>query len=670
MGSTRTLVAAMGLIAASLTPPGMAQNNDVMIVFDGSNSMWGQIDGVAKIEIARGVIDGLLGEWSETRKVGLMAYGHRRRGDCEDIETLVSPAEGNGDAILRRINAVTPTGKTPLTSAIEQAAQQLAYEDHPATVVLISDGLESCRRDPCALAESLEKVGIGFTAHVVGFGLEAGDEAASLACIAENTGGKYLSAANAEELERAMGEVGAAVAEQPAAEPEPTPEYQVTLSAPETAAAGSAFAVQWSGAIHPRDYVTIVPVGAEEDAYENYFRVSDRSQHKLQAPAIIGLYEVRYVLQEEKKVLARESIEITEPEVTVSAPRTALAGSMIPVQWAGAVHNRDYVTIVPMGAAEDVHENYFRVSDRSEHNLQAPAESGLYEVRYVLQEGKRVLASQPIEITPPEVTISAPATALAGSMIPVQWTGAVHNRDYVTIVPMGAAEDVHLSYFRVSDRSEHKLQAPAKTGLYEVRYVLQEGKKVLANQAIEIGEPEVTLKAPKRVRAESEIEVSWTGTVHHRDYVTIVPMGAPEDRHDDYFRVDKRTRHHLDAPAQTGLYEVRYVLQEGPRVLARQEVEVMAEDAPLQQGATLNASERASAGEAIEVSWSVEAPHPRQRIALARKDQALFTWIDAASIDGKAKISFTMPEEAGEYEIRFLDIADKAVLARRVIRVE
>ncbi|HCQ64843.1 MAG TPA: hypothetical protein DIU07_06600, partial [Rhodobacteraceae bacterium] len=55
---------------------------DVMVVFDGSNSMWGQIEGTAKIEIARGVMDNLLGEWTDDRSVGLMAYGHRQRGDC------------------------------------------------------------------------------------------------------------------------------------------------------------------------------------------------------------------------------------------------------------------------------------------------------------------------------------------------------------------------------------------------------------------------------------------------------------------------------------------------------------------------------------------------------------------------------------------------------------
>ena len=74
-----------------------AADENVMVVFDGSNSMWGQIDGVAKIEIARGVMENLLGDWVDDRQVGLMAYGHRQRGDCSDIEAwclLISWCKG------------------------------------------------------------------------------------------------------------------------------------------------------------------------------------------------------------------------------------------------------------------------------------------------------------------------------------------------------------------------------------------------------------------------------------------------------------------------------------------------------------------------------------------------------------------------------------------------
>ncbi|MCA1775186.1 MAG: VWA domain-containing protein, partial [Loktanella sp.] len=465
--SLTALVLAGGALGAV---PNFAAAENVMIVFDGSNSMWGQIDGTAKIEIARNVMDNLLGEWVDTREVGLMAYGHRRRGDCTDIETLVQPGGDTRAGILDRIGTITPTGRTPLTSAIEQAATTLSYTDEPATVVLISDGVESCDRDPCAVAQELERAGVGFTAHVVGFGLGDAD-AGALSCIAENTGGQYLSARNADELGQALSAVGTAVATAPEPEPEPEPEptFDVTLTAPDSTLAGSAFEVTWTGMISGNDYVTIVPVGADDGTRENHFRVRDYDAKDLRAPSETGLYEVRYVLDEGHRTLATQPIEVTEPEVSLTAPDSALAGSAFEVTWTGTISGNDYVTIVPMGADDGTRENHFRVRDYDAKDLRAPSETGLYEVRYVLDEGHRTLATQPIEVKEPEVSVTAPDSALAGSSFEVTWTGTISGNDYVTIVPMGADDGTRENHFRVRDYDAKDLRAPSETGLYEVR---------------------------------------------------------------------------------------------------------------------------------------------------------------------------------------------------------
>lgn len=199
----RTLLPVLAIVG--LTAGSASAAEDVMVVFDGSNSMWGQIDGTAKIEIARDAMDQLLGEWTEDTNLGLIAYGHRREGDCTDIETILPPGRVDAADFLSRIREITPRGKTPLTDAVEQAARQLAWRDNPATVVLISDGIESCQRDPCALAEELERSGVDFTAHVIGFGLGSAEEQASISCIAERTGGRFIAAGNASELGEALG---------------------------------------------------------------------------------------------------------------------------------------------------------------------------------------------------------------------------------------------------------------------------------------------------------------------------------------------------------------------------------------------------------------------------------------------------------------------------------
>ncbi len=817
-------------------------DENVMVVFDGSNSMWGQIDGVAKIEIARGVMDNLLGEWVDDRNVGLMAYGHRRRGDCGDIEVLVEPGAASRAAVLDNINGITPTGKTPLTDAVEQAAQALSYTDQPATVVLISDGLESCERDPCALATALEQGGVGFTAHVVGFGLGTEEDASSLSCIAENTGGQYITATNAAELGAALSAVGTAVAE---ATPEPeapsvvvdgpdiavagsdisvtltptieegdyinivpvgtdedvfgtyarigkatevtvvtpgdeglyevrylhnqtkmvlgqeglevtkadveltapdtvetggrfdvgwTPtinrrdyvaivplgsdagtfgnyqavstnaeatlvapadpglyevryilnvnkatvaarqieviEPQITLQVPQSALTGAKFDVSWSGAVSSTDYINIVPMGADEGEFGNYITVRDTNKGTLKAPAQTGMYEVRYVLREGSKTLASEIIEVTAPEVTISGPATVTTGERFELSWTGTVDVQDYIAIVPAGADEGVYGNYQVVRDKGTGALTAQAVPGLYELRYILREGAKTLATATIEIIAPEVTITAPDTVMAGSKFEVAWTGAVSAQDYINIVPLGTEQGVYGNYLQVRDNSSDNLQAPSEPGMYEIRYLLREGSTTVAAVTVEVTEPEVTIAAPSEIRAGEDLRVTWTGAVSGVDYINLVPFGTPDDAFGLYTQVRDKSEHDLKAPDETGLYEIRYMLREGSRVLARQPVEVLAADAKLNTGGDITAPESASPGSTIDVSWSVESDSPDQRITLARADQAIFTWISAVKVAGDPPVSLTVPDDPGVYEIRFLDLTNKAVLSRKVIEVK
>jgi uncharacterized OB-fold protein len=196
----RTLAAAI-MVSLFLAAPASADK--AMLVLDASGSMWGQIEGKSKIEIAREVVGGLLSGWPTGTELGLMAYGHREKSNCGDIQTLVAPAPNSGPAIKAAIADIDPKGKTPLTDAVRQAAKELRSEEGKATVILVSDGLETCEADPCAVAAELKQKGIDFTVHVVGFGT-SGEENRQLKCIADNTGGRFLGASNASELKTAM----------------------------------------------------------------------------------------------------------------------------------------------------------------------------------------------------------------------------------------------------------------------------------------------------------------------------------------------------------------------------------------------------------------------------------------------------------------------------------
>ncbi|HTM78088.1 MAG TPA: VWA domain-containing protein, partial [Devosia sp.] len=389
----KTLHAALFATLALFTPIAVASAaDDVVIVYDASGSMWGQIDGVSKLEIAREVMADLVNNWSADTNLGLVAYGHRSEGDCRDIETLIEPGLLDRASFIDTVNAIRPKGKTPISAAVQHAADLLSYRDNPATVVLISDGLETCQADPCALAEQLSRQGVKFTAHVVGFDLDD-DANAQLACIAENTGGIFVPAQNAAELQDALAQVQNVLdlqpmtlepAPEPEPEPEPVIEAAIDVTAPAEVTTGASFVVSWSENVDANDFVTIVPVGADEGTYATYVRVHDNSQDQLVAPAEPGLYEVRYILDEGRRTLGSAQVEVVEAAVGVVAPEQVTTGASFAVSWSASIHPNDFVTIVPTGADEGSYETYVRVHGNNQDKLTAPAEPGLYEVRYIL----------------------------------------------------------------------------------------------------------------------------------------------------------------------------------------------------------------------------------------------------------------------------------------------
>jgi len=213
----RSIAAAILLLWT--TALGLAADR-VIVILDASGSMWAQIDGKPKLEIARESLRAALQSIPADREIGFMAYGHREKGSCSDIELIVPPAAGTAGAIATAADNLKFLGKTPLTAAVKQAAEALKYTEDKATVVLITDGLETCGGDPCALGKELEAAGVDFTADVVGFGLTA-EEGREVACLADNTGGKYIQASDEAALKDALAETVAAPEPAPAPEPEP-----------------------------------------------------------------------------------------------------------------------------------------------------------------------------------------------------------------------------------------------------------------------------------------------------------------------------------------------------------------------------------------------------------------------------------------------------------------
>ena len=174
------------------------------IIFDGSNSMWGELpDKSRKIAVAKAVFRDLEPSLFANREVALRIYGHRRAGDCSDIELAVpfATAESALATMADRIDGVTPRGKTPITRSLQAAKEDLG--DRDGDILLISDGIETCDADPCDLVQSWQDSGIGIRVYVVGLGLTDMARGA-MQCIANASGTAYLDANSADDLGAAI----------------------------------------------------------------------------------------------------------------------------------------------------------------------------------------------------------------------------------------------------------------------------------------------------------------------------------------------------------------------------------------------------------------------------------------------------------------------------------
>lgn len=210
----RALALAIAMFFVSILPSFAEEGSRVILVLDASGSMRAKIDGKSKMDIAKQVVGSIIKTWKPEDELGLIAYGHREKGSCSDIEVLREPGILDAADYMKAVKGLNPKGKTPMTAAVKMAAEALQYTEKKATVILVSDGIETCDLDPCTVAADLEKLGVGLTVHTVGFGLDDKGAVAQLKCLAEKTGGTFSTANNADELQKALAKTVAAKPEQ------------------------------------------------------------------------------------------------------------------------------------------------------------------------------------------------------------------------------------------------------------------------------------------------------------------------------------------------------------------------------------------------------------------------------------------------------------------------
>ncbi|MCK5769838.1 vWA domain-containing protein [Algiphilus sp.] len=724
------------LLLLTVVPATVAAGQNLLFILDASGSMWGRVDDTPKIVVARDVMTELVGDLPADARAGLIAYGHRRKGDCSDIESLVGLGPLDRDAMIARIQGLNPKGKTPITAAVEQAIAQLRQIEDAASVVLVSDGLESCGGDPCEAVKAARESGVDFRLHVVGFDLGDSDPS-QLQCMAEAGGGRFVTAASAEELAGALktvsappepvalrivatnGEDGAVIeeglawdlrdtgsGETPAENRETAAldatvlpgAYRVTvrraadgataerdirvtgeaeqrfrvalpallpdatLSAPESAAAGARVAVSWTG---PADAGDTITVDAPDEGGRfpiNSEKASEGSPVQLLMPPKPGDYEIRYVQKQGYRVLARQPVTVTAVPASVAGPGTAAAGSTVSVQWRGPAYNGDTITVDAPDEGGRFPINSAGVSEGSPVALAMPPEPGTYELRYVQKQGYEVLARQTIEIEKVPVSVRGPETAAAGATIEVAWSGPEYDGDTITVDAPDEGGRFPINGARVSEGSPATLQMPPEPGTYELRYVQKQGYKVLARQTIAVTDVTASVSGPARAPAGAEVDVEWRGPAYGGDTITVDAPGEGGRFPINSERASEGSPVALRMPPEPGDYELRYVMKQDHRIVARQPITVD----PV--SASLDAPASGVAGGSLTVQWEGPA-YSGDYIAVDEADARGRFPMERTRVSAGSPLEIALPDAAGDYELRYVQKQGYRILARQPLSV-
>lgn len=579
------------IVLLGLTGNTVQAADKTILVLDASGSMWEQIEGKPKIEIARAALKSMLAEWPKGQEVGLVAYGHRSKGDCKDIETLLPVGALDAEKMGKIVDGLIPKGKTPLSAAVKQAAEALKYTEEKATVILLSDGKETCDRDPCALGTELEKAGVNFTAHVIGFDVAKVEDQAGLKCLAENTGGKFIAAANANELNKALVEtaqlpvVEAATPEPepepPKPEPAPIPSAQIT--APSSAEKGTLIKVEHQ-AEKPDlgGHLYIDAEGKDQSITYGYVR-SDGDTYKpteLRLPATVGAYKLRWK-DEQGQLLAEAPITVTEATFALKVPESAPKGTLLKIGLTAPASLEGHVHIFAKGKEQSITYGYVRPNPQGGYldaELQLPVEPGDYAVKW-LSDRNELLAEAPIQVIDSEIKLELAASAPKGTLLKVGLNAPDGLAGHVHIFAKGKEQSITYGYVRenpVKGYEPAEFSLPATPGEYEVKWV-SDRKEVLAEAPIQVTDADISLSAPPQVQKSTEIQIALQGPEGLAGYVHLFAKGKEQSITYGYVRASSTQGYEpatLTVPDQLGEYTLRW-LTERKEILAETPISVV-----------------------------------------------------------------------------------------------
>lgn len=179
----------------------------LLFLLDASGSMFAEWEGEMRMDVAKRMLIDLVDSLraDPNLELALRVYGHqyhRRFKNCQDTQLEVAFAAQNHNQIIGKLRTLQPSGVTPIAYSLEQAANDFKVDpDYRNVVIILTDGIESCDGDPCAVSLALQQQRIFLKPFVIGLGMEK-DFAEAFACV-----GQYYDARNVNEFRQVLNDI-------------------------------------------------------------------------------------------------------------------------------------------------------------------------------------------------------------------------------------------------------------------------------------------------------------------------------------------------------------------------------------------------------------------------------------------------------------------------------
>ncbi len=179
----------------------------ILFVLDASGSMYARMDTDTRINIAKRLLTRMVDslKYIPNIEIGLRVYGNRHdkhERDCRDTRLEVPFSKYNHLDIKETIQGLKPKGTTLIAYSLQEAAYDFPKSSGTRNIIiLITDGIEECEGDPCAVSQALQKQGVIVKPFIIGVGLDE-QYKSQFDCV-----GKYFEANTEEAFQNVLGVV-------------------------------------------------------------------------------------------------------------------------------------------------------------------------------------------------------------------------------------------------------------------------------------------------------------------------------------------------------------------------------------------------------------------------------------------------------------------------------